>query len=529
MPAPAEPKDVLPREMYAKHYGSVVVLDAVQRTLGIEDDLRKVFGDLTPNILACAMAQVMEPSVMDEVHQTVEESVLGEYLCLRGDLSPATLSDLTKEVGSSLALMDDFFDLRMERDKGRVCVFDVTSVSTYSDVGGWGEYGYNRDGEDLKQLGWLIITGSDGIVKAFVMLPGSVSDISTLRTVVATFRDKMLDGDALFDRGFESAANVGYLLKEGISFVTPSNLTAKAVKTLLSENYKTVRAPENQSILDGERYGHMTCTIGVIRQGDDEESGYAYVGEGEEGFEESMKLSAHIIYDPRAEVKANDSLMTEVLDLQEELKGMKIRQAKKLLAERRSAVVNALSLEPDKDGNAVPTVNYNSIAFSSNRAGIFILLTPEGKSWDEAMISYGVRNEVEEAYDAYKNDLDGNRVRTGDPDRARGRFFIRFLALMMICFIRRRLRKYSESLLPKQRKDDKVHKMSVREVIRSLNTVIAVGSTGHWSLTHVTKTNRQISGAFGLSPMSSGKVVLGRLDQVCAPIASEPQGSAAGH
>lgn len=501
----------------------MVVLDAVQRTLGIEDDLRTVFGDMTANILACAMAQVMEPSVMDEVHLTVEESVLGEYLCLRGDLSPATLSSLTQELGSSMVLMDDFFDLRLERDRGRVSVFDITSVSTYSDVNGWAEYGYNRDGEALRQLGWLLITGSDGIPKAFVMLPGSVSDISTLQTVVATFRDKMLDGDALFDRGFESAANVGYLLKEGISFVTPLNLTAKAVKGLLSKAHTVVRSTENQSMLDGERYGHVTYRIGIVSDGDDAECGYAYIGEDEDGFEGSMKLSAHVIYDPRSEVKANDSLLSEVLSLQQELTGMRIEQAKKLLAKRRSQVFKALSLEADEHGNTVAKVNYNSITFSSNRAGMFVLLTPEGMSWDAAMTSYGIRNEVEEAYDAFKNDMDGNRMRTGDSERARGRFFIRFLSLMMLVFIRRRLRKYSESLTPKQRNDDKVHKMSVREALRSLNTVIAVGSTGEWKLTHVTKTNRQLFNALGLKPISSGKVVLGRLDQVCAPLAPEAQ------
>lgn len=505
----------------------MVVLDAVQRTLGIEEDLRTVFGDMTANILACAMAQVMEPSVMDEVHLTVEESVLGEYLCLRGDLSPATLSELTKDLGESMVLMDDFFDLRLDRDKGKVSVFDITSVSSFSELDGWAELGYNRDGEALRQVGWLLITGSDGIPKAFVMLPGSISDISTLQTVVATFREKMLDGDALFDRGFESAANVWYLLKEGISFVTPSNLTAKAVKALLTKAHAAVRSPDNQSILDGERYGHVTYRIGIASDGEDAECGHAYIGEDEDGFEDSMKLSAHVIYDPRSEVEANDALMKEVLELQSELTGMRIEQAKKLLAKRRSQVVKALSLDADEHGNAVVEVNYNSISFSSNRAGMFILLTPEGKTWDEAMTSYGIRNEVEEAYDAFKNDMDGNRLRTGDADRARGRFFIRFLALMMLIFIRRRLRKYSESLTPKQRKDDKVHKMSVREVLRSLNTVIAVGSTGEWKLTHVTKTNRQIFNALGLKPISSGKVVLGRLDQVCAPLpaASQESGS----
>ena len=36
--------------------------------MGIEEDLAKAFRNKCANILACAIAQLMEPSVMDEVH-----------------------------------------------------------------------------------------------------------------------------------------------------------------------------------------------------------------------------------------------------------------------------------------------------------------------------------------------------------------------------------------------------------------------------------------------------------------------------
>ena len=47
------------------------------------------------------------------------------------------------------------------------------------------------------------------------------------------------------------------------------------------------------------------------------------------------------------------------------------------------------------------------------------------------MTSYDVRDWVEKAFDVYKNDFDGKRNRTGNVERARGRFFIKFIALMM--------------------------------------------------------------------------------------------------
>ena len=47
------------------------------------------------------------------------------------------------------------------------------------------------------------------------------------------------------------------------------------------------------------------------------------------------------------------------------------------------------------------------------------------------MISYDVRDWVEKAFDVYKNDLDGGRSRTGNVERARGRLFLKFIALML--------------------------------------------------------------------------------------------------
>lgn len=65
---------------------------------------------------------------------------------------------------------------------------------------------------------------------------------------------------------------------------------------------------------------------------------------------------------------------------------------------------------------------------------------------------------------------------------------------------------YHDSLPASKRKDDKVHKMTVREVIRSLNSITTVGNTGNWKLTHISKANRQIFSAFGIADISTGRV-----------------------
>ena len=72
----------------------------------------------------------------------------------------------------------------------------------------------------------------------------------------------------------------------------------------------------------------------------------------------------------------------------------------------------------------------NAMTFFRNRAGMFIMLTPN-MDWESSMTAYDSRNYVGMAFDIFKNELDGKRGRTGDPICARGRLFIKFLALMI--------------------------------------------------------------------------------------------------
>ena len=116
------------------------------------DDLRECFPDIVENIMATAMAVAIDPTPFDDVHFTVDENGLKDWLKLRGNLSPTVLSDMTKDLGQRLSAMDMFFTHRVSRmDDNDSYSMDITSNSTHSDMGGYAEWGYNRDGEDLPQ------------------------------------------------------------------------------------------------------------------------------------------------------------------------------------------------------------------------------------------------------------------------------------------------------------------------------------------------------------------------------------------
>ena len=124
------------------------------------------------------------------------------------------------------------------------------------------------------------------------------------------------------------------------------------------------------------------------------------------------------------------------------------------------------------------------------------------------MISYDVRDRVVKAFDVYKNDLDGNRSRTGNEERTRGRLFIKFIALIMRIRIQNMLRDHDREVLATGKNKDSVNGMTVEEALLSLNTLMAVGNTGDWRLTAATKNIRKIFRLFGLEEPQSGQIIL---------------------
>lgn len=238
---PKEPKQ-LPDEEHVRKYGCVTVLDKIQADLGIMDDLRECFPDIAEKVMATAMAVAIDPTPFDDIHFTVDENGLKDYLKLRGNLSPPVLSDMTKDLGARLSAMDMFFTRRASRmdDDGTVAL-DITSNSTYSEMGGFAEWGYNRDGEDLKQIEILLVTDGEGTPVAFQMLPGSIADVTTLKSAVEWMESLGILGRMVADRGFENADNIASLLDRGIPFTIPSNIREMPIKKLLTKAKKVMK------------------------------------------------------------------------------------------------------------------------------------------------------------------------------------------------------------------------------------------------------------------------------------------------
>ena len=505
----------LPAEEHVRKYGCVAVLDKVQSDLGIMDDLGDCFPDIAENIMATAMAVAIDPTPFDDIHFTVDENGLKDRLKLRGNLSPPVLSDMTKDLGQRLSAMDIFFTHRASRmDADGTYALDITSNSTYSEMGGYAEWGYNRDGEDLRQTEILLVTDGAGIPVAFQMLPGSIADVSTLNSTVEWMESLGIKGRLVADRGFENANNIASLLDRGIDFTIPSNAREMPVKKLMTKAKKVMGDPDSIRRHEGRTYRVAEYEVGIA----DLESGHRYVTRLEQSEKDAdsenalldrcPKIKAFVILDPRKAADDMDNLMSAIEQAELELEGTVRRDPAKEFSKLPAFVRSHLEWSVDDDGIMHVERLQNSFSFDSNRAGMFIMFASEGTSWEEMMSSYDTRDWVEKAFDVYKTDADGSRSRTGDPDRARARFFIKMLALIMRIHIQNTIRDHEKDILSSKRKKDSVCGLTVNGVMRTLGTLMVIVSPGYVRLTPPSKTVRGIFSLFGLEEPVAGKIAL---------------------
>lgn len=427
-----------PEEEYAKHYGAVDFLDHVQKDMGLFDDLDAVFTTMAPNIMGAAMALAINPTSMDSLHYTVEGSVIGETMKLRGTLSPSVMGELSEKMGGMMVTMDRFFMRRIARTASEFFSLDLTSVSTYSDMQVWAQWGHNRDGEDMRQTNIAMVTDGEGIPVMFRMLPDSIADLAVMKTTVEDMKRMGCGGRMVMDRGFESADNISALLDMGVDFTMPSNVRAEPIKKLMSRAIDELKGSSSFAYHEGRAYKYAEYEVGML---DLEDGSHEYIvqvprnhkdsAKVNESFSKARKLRAFVVYDPAKASDDINSMMSMVNDTELRLENTKHRDPDSVYKKLHPYVRRYLDYSVDEEGFMHMERKQNAFTFADNRAGMFVMLSSEGTTWEQMMTSYDVRDWVEKAFDVYKNDLDGGRSRTGNPERARGRLFIKFISLMM--------------------------------------------------------------------------------------------------
>ena len=388
--------------MKSVDFGNIYLMDQASSACGLKQVLKDTFPDCWKDILVCAM------------HSCSENEAL--YLCedwARNSQVPTAPS--SQSISRLLKDLDE--DRRMQfykkwaevRGEKEYLALDISSVSSWSELINYVEYGYNRDHEDLPQINLAMLFGEDSHLPVFSRIyPGSVKDVSTLVGMVAFLEQLQLKQmHFVMDKGFYSAKGVGVLLEKYIKFAIGVPFSTGMAKEAVRESIATITSPANAIEVDGHIY-------------------YASVRKQTIN---GRRAYLHIYYDRERAAKEHDRLMHKVIMLENGLAGGTVRmdcaEAKKYF-----------SFQKNKEGTYNIHRKEDVIREQLELTGYFVIMTNDSKDPGYILNIYRTKDVVEKSFDNIKNELDLERLRIHSDEAMEGRIFIGFISLIITSYIR---------------------------------------------------------------------------------------------
>ncbi|MDR1314767.1 MAG: hypothetical protein LBQ12_14035 [Deltaproteobacteria bacterium] len=128
-------------------YGRVFALNEIANNIGLQKCLKLAFPDKWQKLLAIAIYMVCTNNVMSYI----DEFFIDNYIPFTSKLNDTQCSKLFASITrvDRINFFTEWCKLRRELE----CIaYDVTSISSYSDVIEFVSYGYNRDHDNLPQI-----------------------------------------------------------------------------------------------------------------------------------------------------------------------------------------------------------------------------------------------------------------------------------------------------------------------------------------------------------------------------------------
>lgn len=420
-------------------------------------------------LLTLAMNYVVRPRSLCHIESWYEGTILSEdHPSL--PLSSQSLSNFLGQIGETTIPFEFSKRLISNLSTSDTLVYDITSLSSYSQMINLLEYGYNRDGLDLPQMNLSMIVDRElGIPIMYDLYPGSIADVSTLKNTIKKVRSVGVEKFTLvMDRGFFSTANLEELISNDLSFIIPPSNTVKSVKESISAIHALIDSPKNLRLYQKEPLFVMPVTIEIGK----------------------LSLAGYAYYDQNREQKERNSLYKRLYDLVERIKAANLKpwmNPETVIKEIARKDIRFLEWTVENHRFLVK-LKANAISQQINRMGKFILLYRGKVEWDECLSIYRSKDVVEKGFDALKNELEAMPANVRKDATVRGYLFVCFLALLM------RMR-----LTRMMRDTGLIKKYSIEGIITELEKIhVSIMPDGQKVLSEITKKQRNILESLGI-------------------------------
>lgn len=238
-----------------KIYGDFQFINNLSQDL--RDDLMEFFGKEKGNqIYVYTLLRILYGNQYTSFQDNYIHSYISEvYPDI--PVSKNTVADFTKEVGEYDNHNKEFLIKRISDH--RILIFDGTTIVNDGNTP-FSEYGRKYKQTKRKQICKMKVydvTNREPVYSE--VIPGNVIDKQAFISVLSRFN--LENTIIIVDKGFNSKANIEYLIENNIKFIVPMNDNSKDLQTILEQNkfaetfkfnekvIKCFKVPHNNSIL----------------------------------------------------------------------------------------------------------------------------------------------------------------------------------------------------------------------------------------------------------------------------------------
>lgn len=421
-----QPKTVL-------NLGEILPLMSILKEYKIKKLLDKSFGEeASKQIIALVMCKTLTHLSLRDVERWYESSYLSvDY----GDiaLSSQTLSYLLAKIGQSHPQEQLLGHLLKLLSSKRTFFYDITSISSYSELITMLEWGYNRDSLSLPQVNLsVIVDKEEGIPIYYQLYPGSISDVKTINNILKKLKLQHIESYTLIlDRGFFSNSNIKDIKQTKADYIIAIPERYSKITELLLGMTEKIEQTGNAKLYEGELLFTKDVTI---------DTG-------------GIKMKGHIYYNSGRAQKERENFYKRLITAKESIESIKPgRRNEETIKDKAGNLI--LYFEIEKSGDTIKvTIKEELVKRHLQTKGMYLIGYRGEYEWDECLSLYKNKQMIEMAFDILKNDLEITTPYVHRNESLKGILFIGIISLILRMRI---LKKLKESGKNKEYSYDRV-------------------------------------------------------------------------
>lgn len=454
------------REGDVLQFGFSYLVEFIADKIGLRKTLVQSMGEQRADlILAVAVFIIQNGNVLDDIDDWQIKTYLPK---ISTALNSQSTSDLFKNILASER--NAFFKgwIKASFKGGAVC-YDVTSISSYSEVIPGVEFGHNRDGEKLGQFNLGAFCDEESKLPLYYnFYNGSLTDRTNLAYVLKdAYRRGLKSIKIIVDGGFWSLEcfDMFSTICEAFTVGMPSSL--KEARAIVEEHRESFGGIE-----DKIETPHLFCKR---------------IPKQLNGCEGDVLLYFNAI----DHAVQGQELCEKINRLEIELSKLKRLPA----PDKQKKYLPYFKLEKEEGANRfVFSRDSQKINERLQVLGFFLIFTTDkDSSPDDILYYYRAKDVAEKLFQSIKDYMDGDRLRTHTEETTEGKIFVTFVASILRTYL-------SVKMTPWRRQYSK----SVKDGIKELSNIKAYFELNEICLTKaLTKKQRELLLLFGCESLEA--------------------------